>query len=369
MCRCSSTATSQTQGDQRRRHDLPERGRRRRRGQRARRRWIERDAGRRSERQRRRRRARGAQHRRRDDRRAALAWRVPAVDRRRRQRGVHRCGGDHCHAVGGQQRRRRRHHLHAERHHRHARRSMPTACSRRAWAAAAASSMAPSRAAPAAPAARAPSISISTATSPRSASLHGACSRRARAPTASAATSPRALGGQAARRRRRTAWPCTSTAARRTASPTTARCARCSGPPGFAFRGGAGGDFVDNHGAVMGNVDLGAGANGFANNVDGTFYSGTTLNLGDRHQRAAQRRRDLAGRAAARGEHAARRQLPAVGHRYVEHGDRLRARATRSPHRHGHRECRRRVNLSLLNTHAHPCRASPSSRCSMAPRR
>jgi hypothetical protein len=54
-----------------------------------------------------------------------------------------------------------------------------------------------------------------------------------------------------------------------------------SGPLGFAFRGGAGGDFIDNHGAVMGNVDLGAGANGFANNIDGTFYSGTTVNLGD----------------------------------------------------------------------------------------
>jgi hypothetical protein len=54
-----------------------------------------------------------------------------------------------------------------------------------------------------------------------------------------------------------------------------------SGPEGFAFRGGAGGDLVDNHGIVMGNVDLAAGTNRFANNVDGTFYSGTTVNLGD----------------------------------------------------------------------------------------
>ncbi len=53
-----------------------------------------------------------------------------------------------------------------------------------------------------------------------------------------------------------------------------------SGPLGFAFRGGAGGDFVDNHGVVMGNIDLGGGANGFANNADGTLYSGTSLNLG-----------------------------------------------------------------------------------------
>jgi hypothetical protein len=54
-----------------------------------------------------------------------------------------------------------------------------------------------------------------------------------------------------------------------------------SGPQGFAFRGGAGGDFVDNHGVVMGNVDLATGANRFANHADGSFYSGTTVNLGD----------------------------------------------------------------------------------------
>ena len=54
-----------------------------------------------------------------------------------------------------------------------------------------------------------------------------------------------------------------------------------SGPRGYAFRGGAGGDFVDNDGMVMGNVDLGGGANGFANNLDGRFYTGTTVNLGD----------------------------------------------------------------------------------------
>jgi hypothetical protein len=53
-----------------------------------------------------------------------------------------------------------------------------------------------------------------------------------------------------------------------------------SGQQGFAFRGGAGGDFIDNHGVVVGNVDLAGGANGFANNADGTFYSGTTINLG-----------------------------------------------------------------------------------------
>ncbi len=56
--------------------------------------------------------------------------------------------------------------------------------------------------------------------------------------------------------------------------------ATLSGPEGFAFRGGAGGDFIDNHGAVMGNIDLGTGANRFANNVDGALYSGTILNLG-----------------------------------------------------------------------------------------
>jgi hypothetical protein len=54
-----------------------------------------------------------------------------------------------------------------------------------------------------------------------------------------------------------------------------------SGPTGMAFRGGAGGDFFDNNGTVMGNIDLGGGANGFANNVGAILYSGTTLNLGD----------------------------------------------------------------------------------------
>ncbi len=57
--------------------------------------------------------------------------------------------------------------------------------------------------------------------------------------------------------------------------------ATLSGIEGFAFRGGAGGDSIDNFGSVMGNVDLGTGANAFANNVDATFYTGTTLNLGD----------------------------------------------------------------------------------------
>ena len=54
-----------------------------------------------------------------------------------------------------------------------------------------------------------------------------------------------------------------------------------SGPLGFAFRGGAGGDSFDNHGVLMGNVDMAGGANAFANHDDGTFYTGTTLNLGD----------------------------------------------------------------------------------------
>ncbi|MEJ0084290.1 MAG: autotransporter outer membrane beta-barrel domain-containing protein [Pseudomonadota bacterium] len=53
-----------------------------------------------------------------------------------------------------------------------------------------------------------------------------------------------------------------------------------SGPQGFAFRGGAGGDFIDNFGAVMGNIDLGGGANGFANNAGAFLYSGDTINLG-----------------------------------------------------------------------------------------
>jgi hypothetical protein len=57
--------------------------------------------------------------------------------------------------------------------------------------------------------------------------------------------------------------------------------ATLSGTLGFAFRGGAGGDGVDNHGIVMGNVDLGGGVNGFTNHPDATFYSGTTVNLGD----------------------------------------------------------------------------------------
>ncbi|HEU5137676.1 MAG TPA: autotransporter outer membrane beta-barrel domain-containing protein [Steroidobacteraceae bacterium] len=53
-----------------------------------------------------------------------------------------------------------------------------------------------------------------------------------------------------------------------------------TGLQGFAFRGGAGGDSIANHGTVIGNVDLGAGANGFANHVDGTFYTANTINLG-----------------------------------------------------------------------------------------
>jgi hypothetical protein len=56
--------------------------------------------------------------------------------------------------------------------------------------------------------------------------------------------------------------------------------ATLSGVQGFAFRGGAGGDAIDNFGTVTGNVDLGAGANAFANHVDATFFTGTTLNLG-----------------------------------------------------------------------------------------
>jgi hypothetical protein len=54
-----------------------------------------------------------------------------------------------------------------------------------------------------------------------------------------------------------------------------------SGPLGLAFLGGAGGDYIDNHGALMGNIDLRGGANGFANNVGAVLYSGTLLNLGD----------------------------------------------------------------------------------------
>jgi hypothetical protein len=57
--------------------------------------------------------------------------------------------------------------------------------------------------------------------------------------------------------------------------------ATLSGPLGFAFRGGAGGDVVDNHGVVMGNVDFAGGINGFVNHADATFLAGTTVNLGD----------------------------------------------------------------------------------------
>jgi hypothetical protein len=54
-----------------------------------------------------------------------------------------------------------------------------------------------------------------------------------------------------------------------------------SGPLGMAFRGGAGGDFVDNYGGLAGNIDLGGGANGFANNAGARFYPGTLINLGE----------------------------------------------------------------------------------------
>ncbi|MBX3695429.1 MAG: autotransporter outer membrane beta-barrel domain-containing protein [Steroidobacteraceae bacterium] len=54
-----------------------------------------------------------------------------------------------------------------------------------------------------------------------------------------------------------------------------------SGIDGFAFTGGDGGDSIVNDGLVLGNVTLGGGANAFANRAGGTFYSGTTLDLGD----------------------------------------------------------------------------------------
>jgi hypothetical protein len=50
---------------------------------------------------------------------------------------------------------------------------------------------------------------------------------------------------------------------------------------GLAFLGGAGDDFLDNHGGVMGNIDLGGGANRFANNAGAVLYSGELLNLGE----------------------------------------------------------------------------------------
>ncbi len=38
---------------------------------------------------------------------------------------------------------------------------------------------------------------------------------------------------------------------------------------------------VDNFGRLLGNIDLGGGANGFANNIGAALYSGTLINLGD----------------------------------------------------------------------------------------
>ncbi|HKU89874.1 MAG TPA: autotransporter outer membrane beta-barrel domain-containing protein [Steroidobacteraceae bacterium] len=57
--------------------------------------------------------------------------------------------------------------------------------------------------------------------------------------------------------------------------------ATLSSTEGLAFRGGAGGDSIDNRGALMGNIDLGGGANAFANQAGATLYSGTLINLGD----------------------------------------------------------------------------------------
>ena len=54
-----------------------------------------------------------------------------------------------------------------------------------------------------------------------------------------------------------------------------------SGPLGYAFRGGSGSDFIENHGAVRGNVDLGSATGGFANHANAMFHSGTSVNLGD----------------------------------------------------------------------------------------
>jgi hypothetical protein len=53
-----------------------------------------------------------------------------------------------------------------------------------------------------------------------------------------------------------------------------------SGAQGVAITGGAGNDVISNYGTVLGNIDLGGGANSFANHAGATLYSGATLNLG-----------------------------------------------------------------------------------------
>ncbi len=52
------------------------------------------------------------------------------------------------------------------------------------------------------------------------------------------------------------------------------------GLSGMAFRGGSGGDMIDNRGVVLGNVDLGGGLNGFANRAGASLYTGRAFNLG-----------------------------------------------------------------------------------------
>ncbi|HVN41319.1 MAG TPA: autotransporter domain-containing protein, partial [Steroidobacteraceae bacterium] len=56
--------------------------------------------------------------------------------------------------------------------------------------------------------------------------------------------------------------------------------ATLSGLEGLAFFGGGGNETIVNHGAVVGDVDLGGGANQFQNQAGATFYAGSHVNLG-----------------------------------------------------------------------------------------
>lgn len=49
---------------------------------------------------------------------------------------------------------------------------------------------------------------------------------------------------------------------------------------GTAVTGGTGDETINNSGTIIGNVDLGTGANVFNNKLAGMFAPGTTVNLG-----------------------------------------------------------------------------------------
>ena len=101
----------------------------------------------------------------------------------------------------------------------------------------------------------------------------------------------------------------------------------------------------------MGNVDLGTGANAFANNVDATFYSGTTVNLGDSSNVLRNDGVIAPGAERARRAHAPRGQLSCSRRRARRTWKSTSRCATAiASRRRGTANVGGTINLSLLNT-------------------